>query len=58
MIKPNIVWFVKESPDNVVFDTKETAEIYARLMFPEETITRRYARIYFVEIWTKEEVGQ
>ena len=50
------VWLVKGAPDNVVFDTKETAETYTRLVFPDESVYVRYARIYFVEVWTKEEV--
>lgn len=51
-----VIWFVKSSPDNVAFDTKETAETYARLVFPLETVEVRYSRIYFIEVWTKEEL--
>lgn len=52
-----VVWFVRFSPDYVAFDTKETAERYARLMFPNEPVEERYARIYFIEIWTAKEIG-
>jgi hypothetical protein len=39
-----------------LFDTKIAAEKYARLMFPDEPASRRYARIYFRRVMTMEDL--
>ena len=48
----SIIWVVRGSDDPTVFDTKEAAEMYARMVFHYETEERRYARVYFREVWT------
>jgi hypothetical protein len=53
----NEVWYVQGDPEAIVlwpnlFDTKEAAETYARLMFPNEGEDRRYARVYFRTVLT------
>lgn len=35
-----------------LFDTKEAAERYARILFPDEGEDRRYARIFFRTVLT------
>ena len=51
------VWFVtgedmegRYTP--TLLDTKETAERYARMMYPNEDVNKRYERIYCHEILT------
>jgi hypothetical protein len=51
------VWYVQGDPDAVglwpnLFDTKEAAEAYARLVFPDEGENKRYARVYFRTVLT------
>jgi hypothetical protein len=51
------VWYVNGDPDAIglwptLFDTKEAAEAYARLAFPDESENRRYARVYFRTVIT------
>ena len=45
------VWYVAgEDTDGhmpTLFDTKLAAEAYARVLFPEESESKRYARIYY-----------
>ena len=47
-----VVWYVQGSDDPMVFNTKEAAEAYARIVFHYEEEHRRYARIYFREVWS------
>jgi hypothetical protein len=44
------VWYVIGDPDMDLFATKEQAEVWARVLFSEEPIERRYARIRFKPI--------
>jgi hypothetical protein len=51
------VWYVSGDPNAVglwpsLFDTKEAAEAYARLVFPDDGEDRRYARVYFRTVLT------
>jgi len=52
------VWYVMGETDNTdmmlptLFDSKEAAEVYARMMFPDEDANKRYGRIYFRNILT------
>ena len=48
------VWYVQGDIENYFFKTKMDAEIYARLQFPDEDASKRYARIYFKTIYTFE----
>jgi hypothetical protein len=52
----NQVWYVSEEETAgfapTLFDTKEAAEVYARVLFPDETESKRYARIYFRRVLT------
>ena len=41
------VWFVKGDPDNLILANKPCAETLARLLFPDEDVHTRYARIYY-----------
>ena len=56
------IWFVSgEDMEGrtvpTLFDTKETAERYARMMFPDESESKRYARIYYREILTMSDLN-
>ena len=47
-----IVWYVWDLQENQVgmptlLNSKEAAEKYARLMFPDDSPDERYSRIYF-----------
>jgi len=52
------VWYVMGETDNTdmmlptLFDSKEAAEVYARMMFPNEDADKRYGRILFRNILT------
>jgi len=52
------VWYVVGETDNTdmmlptLFDSKEAAEVYARMMFPNEDADKRYGRILFRNILT------
>ena len=51
------VWYVHGEHDEeyvmpTLFDTKEAAEVYARVLFPDEPKFKRYARIYYREVMT------
>lgn len=49
------VWWVhgediEEWQIPTMFDTKEVAERYARMLFPDETESHRYARIFYRDV--------
>lgn len=49
------VWYVVGDPHQqgvmpTLFQTKEDAERYARLCFPDEDPYKRYCRVYFKEV--------
>lgn len=53
------VWYVQGDPDMSpsgqwpnLFETKEAAEVYARIVFPELDEDKRYARIYYRAVLT------
>jgi hypothetical protein len=51
------VWYVSGDPNAIglwpsLFDTKEAAERYARLVFPDDSEDRRCARVYFRTVIT------
>ena len=53
-----LIWYVQGDPNAVgnwpnLFSTKETAESYARTVFPDESEDRRYARIFYREVFEK-----
>ena len=55
------VWYVHGEHDEeyvmpTLFDTKEAAEVYARVLFREENGAERYSRIGFCNVRTKEEI--
>ena len=50
------VWYVQgEEPNGwpTLFEDKILAEKYARDLFPNEDEDKRYARIYYREVYTK-----
>ena len=56
------VWFVtgedmKGRYVPTLLDNKETAERYARMMFPNDTADMRYARIYSRDILTMSDLN-
>lgn len=44
------VWYVQGDEDVTLFKTKMDAERYARELFPDETESVRYARIFFFPV--------
>ena len=50
------VWYVSGDEEKYFFKTKMDAEMYARIHFPDEDPSKRYARIYFKTVYTFEEV--
>lgn len=52
----NQVWYVQGEETAgfapTLFDTKEAAEVYARMLFPDETESNRYSRIFYREVLT------
>lgn len=44
------VWFVRGDGDTRLFDSKESAERWARECFPGESAEQRYARVYYREV--------
>ena len=50
------VWYVAREDTGGAFpsffDTKMAAEAYAKYLFPDESESKRYARIYFREVFT------
>jgi hypothetical protein len=56
------VWFVtgEDMEGRLVptlLDTKEAAERYARMMFPDEAEPKRYARVYCREVLTMSDLN-
>jgi hypothetical protein len=53
----NCVWYVNENQGGwpELFDTKEAAEQYARLLFPNESNEIRYSRIFYRVVYQYEE---
>ena len=57
------VWYVSGDPERTgyscpsLFDTKEAAEKYARIVFPDEDESKRYARIYYRDILTMSDLS-
>jgi len=56
------IWFVAGEHDEdyvipTLFDTKQAAEVYARSLFPDETESKRYARIYFRDVLTMSDLN-
>jgi hypothetical protein len=56
MRQVSAVWFVQgedigDATYPTLFATKLDAEVYARELFPEESEDRRYARIYYREVY-------
>ena len=56
------VWYVQGDPEVMgqwpnLFDAKEHAEIYARYLFPDETESKRYSRIFYREVLTKADLN-
>jgi hypothetical protein len=56
------VWFVTgEDMEGryvpTLLDNKETAERYARMMYPNEDVNKRYERIYCHEILTMSDLN-
>ena len=56
MPKPNTeVWYLWQEGERIPslwFDTKETAEVAARMLYPDEHPDKRYARIFFKDVLT------
>jgi hypothetical protein len=54
----NLVWYVADGQEHMpqLFDTKIAAEKYARLLFPDESPSQRYARVYFRMVITMEDL--
>jgi hypothetical protein len=56
------IWFVRGDPNTgydyfpTLFDTKMAAEVYARQCFPDEHPDSRYARIFYRELLTLDDV--
>jgi hypothetical protein len=52
------VWYVTGENDRsdryfpTFFNTKEAAEIYARVLFPDEDVSRRHERVYSRDVLT------
>lgn len=52
------VWYVVGETDNTdmmfptFFDSIEAAEVYARMLFPDEDADKRYGRIFYRNILT------
>jgi hypothetical protein len=58
------VWYVAGDPEAdgalfpTFFDSKEAAEFYARLCFPDENPDSRIARIYYRLLWTLKDLQE
>ncbi len=46
------LWQENESFPTLWFDKKETAEKAARMLFPEESESKRYLRVFYRDILT------
>ena len=54
-----LVWYVQGDEDNTLLASKIDAETWARELFPDEDVDKRYARIYSRNVYTFEkENGQ
>jgi hypothetical protein len=53
----NCVWYVSDSEPGwpPLFDTKEAAEQWARILFPNEDPQKRYTRIFYRTVYQYEE---
>ena len=56
------IWFVAGEHDEdyvipTLFDTKQAAEVYARSLFPDETESKRYSRIFYREVLTMSDLN-
>ena len=56
------IWFVAGEHDEdyvipTLFDTKQAAEVYARMLFPDETESKRYSRIFYREVLTMSDLN-
>ena len=47
-----MVWQIRGDPNELLFKTEVSAEIYAATVFPDENAAQRFARIYFVPVYT------
>lgn len=54
LIEVGQVWYVQGDPGQL-YATKEDAEIAARIIYPDETASQRYSRIFYRPInkWSK-----
>ena len=53
------VWYLWQEGENVPtlwFDTKETAEACARMLYPNLTEDARYARVFYREVLTMKDL--
>lgn len=56
------IWFVQGEHDEeyvmpTLFDTKQAAEVYAKSLFPDETESKRYSRIFYREVLTMSDLN-
>lgn len=56
------IWFVAGEHDEdyvipTLFDTKQAAEVYAKSLFPDETESKRYSRIFYREVLTMSDLN-
>ena len=56
------IWVVAGEHDEdyvipTLFDTKQAAEVYARSLFPDETESKRYSRIFYREVLTMSDLN-
>lgn len=56
------IWFVAGEHDEdyvipTLFDTKQAAEVYARMLFPDEDESKRYSRIFYREVLTMSDLN-
>ena len=56
------VWFVKGEDMKgrytpTLLDSKEAAERYARMMYPDENANKRYERVHFTEVVTMSDLN-
>ena len=56
------VWYVQGEYDEFLvmptfFETKECAEVYAKSLFPDETESKRYSRIFYREVLTMSDLS-
>lgn len=53
------IWYVAGEGGKfpTFFDTKMAAEVYARLLFPDEDKSKQYRRIYYREVLTMSDLN-